>query len=157
MQRLIHRFVRATPVGLIAAAFMLAGCSGGAGGTPAAGSSSAVTSSAAPDASIAPQGGTTATCKQLTFAQVQPLLDAPITTVVVAAAGLSGGGQECRFEAADPSVNVDLPTWDNCRHQARYLRVGPPRAWICPVGGPTRARKPRVRVGRGHPGPRIAR
>lgn len=120
MQRFIHHFVRATPVGLIAAAFMLAGCSGGAGGTPAAGSSSAVTSSAAPDASIAPQGGTTATCKQLTFGQVQPLLDAPITNVTVAAAGLSGGGQECRFEAADPSVNIDVTVIGGADGTAEY-------------------------------------
>jgi hypothetical protein len=120
MQRLIHRFVRAAPVGLIAAAFMLAGCSGGTGGTPAAGSSSAVTSSAAPGGSIAPQGGSTATCKQLTFDQVQPLLDAPITTVTVAAAGLSGGGQECRFEAADPSVNIDVTVIGGADGTAEY-------------------------------------
>lgn len=111
----MHRFVRVTSVGLIAAAFTLAGCSSGSGGsagTPAAGSSSAVAPSAAPSlapgASTAPTGGTTATCKQLVFADVQPLLDSPITNVVVTAAGLSGGGQECRFEAADPSLNVDV-------------------------------------------------
>ena len=103
------------PVGLIAAVFVLAGCSASCrlrrlagrrdhrarsliGGQP----------SAAPDGSVAPTGGTTATCKQLTFDQVQPLLDAPITNVEVTAAGLSGGGQECRFEAADPSANVDV-------------------------------------------------
>jgi hypothetical protein len=120
MQRSIHRFVRATPVGLIAAAFMLAGCSRGTGGTPAAGSSSAVTSSAAPGGSIAPQGGSTATCKQLTFDQVQPLLDAPITNVTVAAAGLSGGGQECRFEAADPSVNIDVTVIGGADGTAEY-------------------------------------
>ncbi len=113
----MDHFVRATSVGLVAALFVLAGCSAssaGPGASPAPGSSSAVTSSvaqaasAAPDASAAPTGGATATCKQLTFGQVQPLLDAPITNVVVTAAGLSGGGQECRFEAADPSANVDV-------------------------------------------------
>jgi hypothetical protein len=110
----MHRFVRATSVGVIAATFLLAGCSGGSGGTPAAGSSSAVSSSTAPGGStapagsVAPTGGTTATCKQLTFDAVQPLLDAPITNVEVTAAGLSGGGQECRFEASDPSINVDV-------------------------------------------------
>jgi hypothetical protein len=110
----MHRFVRVAGIGLIAAAFTLAGCSGSSAGTPAAGSSSAVTSSTAPgsstapDASVPPTGGTTATCKQLTFADVQPLLDAPITNVEVSAAGISGGGQECRFEAADPSSNVDV-------------------------------------------------
>jgi hypothetical protein len=107
----MHRFVRTASVGLIAAAFTLAGCSasaGGSGSTPGAGSSSAPASSAAPGGSVAPTGGATATCKQLAFTDVQPLLDAPITNVVVTAAGLSGGGQECRFEAADPSLNVDV-------------------------------------------------
>jgi len=110
----MHRYVRIGTVGLMAAAFTVAGCSGGSaasagsGGTPAAGSSSVAGSSTAPDASVAPTGGTTATCKQLQFADVQPLLDAPITNVEVTAAGLSGGGQECRFEAADPGVNVDV-------------------------------------------------
>lgn len=119
----MHRFGRAIPVGLIAAAFILAGCSGGSGGSggsPAAGSSIAVTSSVAPGDSIAPQGGTTATCKQLTFDQVQPLLDAPITTVAVTAAGLSGGGQECRFEAAEPSVNVDVTVIGGSDGTAEY-------------------------------------
>ena len=107
----MHRFVRTSSAGLIVAAFILAGCSGssgGSGGSPAAGSSSDVSSSTAPGASVAPTGGTTATCKQLTFDQVQPLLDAPITQVEVTAFGLSGTGQECRFEAADTSVNVDV-------------------------------------------------
>ena len=104
----MHRFVRITSVGVITATFLLAGCSGSSGGSPAAESSNAVTSSAGPAGSIADEGGATATCKQLTFDQVQPLLDAPITNVEVTAAGISGGGQECRFEAADPSVNVDV-------------------------------------------------
>ena len=119
----MHRFGRSIPVGLIAAALILAGCSGGSGGSggsPAAGSSSAVTSSTAPDGSIAPQGGATATCKQLTFDQVQPLLDAPITNVEVTAAGLSGGGQECRFEAADPSVNIDVTVVGGSDGTAEY-------------------------------------
>ena len=81
----MHRFLRAASVGLITAACMLAGCSGGSGGSPAAissnaaPSSNAATSSIAPGGSIADQGGTTATCKQLTFDEVQPLLDVPIT------------------------------------------------------------------------------
>ncbi|HLY14587.1 MAG TPA: hypothetical protein VKR24_09565 [Candidatus Limnocylindrales bacterium] len=106
----MHRFVRAAAVGLIAGTFTLAGCSGssGAGATAAAGASSVAGASSGPAASVAPTGGATATCKQLQFADVQPLLDAPITNVEVTAAGLSGGGQECRFEAADPSVNVDV-------------------------------------------------
>ena len=110
----MHRFLRAASVGLITAACMLAGCSGGSGGSPAAissnaaPSSNAATSSIAPGGSIADQGGTTATCKQLTFDEVQPLLDVPITSVAVSAFGLSGGGQECRFEGADASNNVDV-------------------------------------------------
>ena len=110
----MHRSLQITTVGLITAALTLAGCSGssvastGAAATPPTGPSSAAASAAVPGASVAPTGGATATCKQLQFADVQPLLDAPITNVVVTAAGLSGGGQECRFEAADPSVNVDV-------------------------------------------------
>ncbi len=104
----MHRFVRVAGVGLIAATFTLAGCSGGSTGTPAAGSSSTDNSSTLPDASAAPTGGATATCKQLTFDQLQPLLKDPITQVEVKAFGLSGSGQECRFEAADKGVNVDV-------------------------------------------------
>ena len=113
----MHRFVRATSVGVIAATFLLAGCSGssgGPGGSPAAGSSSAVSSSTAPGGStapagsVAPTGGQTATCKQLTFDQVQPLLKDPITQVDVTAFGLSGTGQECRFEGADSAYTVDV-------------------------------------------------
>jgi len=104
------RFVRTTAAGLIAVV-MFAGCSSGSGGssgTPPAGSSSVVSSSTAPDASAVPTGGTTATCKQLTFDQVQPLLKDPITNVEVTAFGLNATGQECRFEAADPSENIDV-------------------------------------------------
>jgi hypothetical protein len=107
----MHRFVRTAPVGLIAAALLLAGCSGGSGGSgssPAAGSSAAPDTSVAPAGSSAPQGGTSATCKQLTFDQVQPLLKDPVTQVEVSAFGLSGTGQECRFEAADKSENIDV-------------------------------------------------
>jgi hypothetical protein len=119
----MHRFLRTTSVGLIVAAFTLAGCSGssgGSGGSPAAGSSSDTGSSTAPGASVAPTGGTTATCKQLTFDQVQPLLDAPITQVEVTAFGLSGTGQECRFEAADTSLNIDVMVAGGSDGTAQY-------------------------------------
>ena len=110
----MYRFLRATSVGLIAAAFMLAGCSGGSGGSPAAGSSNGAVSppaaipSIAPAASIADQGGTTATCKQLTFDEVQPLLDVPIKSVAVKAFGPSGSGQECDFDGADQADYVGV-------------------------------------------------
>ena len=116
----MHRFVRVAAVGLIAAAFTLAGCSSGSAGTPAAGSSSADTSSTAPDASVAPTGGATATCKQLTFDQLQPLLKDPITQVEVLAFGLSGTGQECRFEAADKSEDVDVMVAGGSDGTAQY-------------------------------------
>jgi hypothetical protein len=119
----MHRFVRATSVGVIAATFLLAGCSGssgGTGGSPAAGSSSDAGSSTAPGASVAPTGGATATCKQLTIDQVQPQLKDPITTVVVTAFGLSGTGQECRFEAAETSVNVDVTVVGGSDGTAEY-------------------------------------
>lgn len=116
----MHRFVRATAVGLIATAFTLAGCSGGSGGSPAAGSLSPLTSSAAPADSTADQGGSTATCKQLTFAEVQPLLAEPITSVAVTPAGLSGGGQECRFEAADTNENIDVTVIGGSDGTAEY-------------------------------------
>ncbi len=107
----MDRFVRVTSIGLIAASFVLAGCSGssgGSGGTPPAGSSSQVDSSTAPDGSVAPTGGATASCKQLTLDQVQPLLDVPLKNVIVTAAGLSGGGQECRFVGDDQADYVDV-------------------------------------------------
>lgn len=107
----MHRFARFSSVGLIAAAFTLAACSassGGTGGSPAAGSSSGVGSSIAPDGSAVPTGGTTATCKQLTLDEVQPLLDVPLKNVIVTAAGLSGAGQECRFVGDDQADYVDV-------------------------------------------------
>ena len=94
----MHRFVRATSVGLIARR----SCWPVARAARAAPRSSAARRrrarragqrpSIAPGASVAPTGGTSATCKQLTFDQVQPLLKAPITQVEVTAFGLSGTG-----------------------------------------------------------------
>jgi hypothetical protein len=116
----MHRFARTASVGLIAAVVGLAGCSGGSSAPAAAGSSISTSSSTAPDASAVPTGGTTATCKQLTFDQVQPQLKDPITTVVVTAFGLSGTGQECRFESAEASVNVDVTVVGGSDGTAEY-------------------------------------
>ena len=103
----MHRFVHAPRLSLIGVVLTLAACSG-SGGSPAVGSSSSAASSAAPGVASTDQGGTTATCKQLTFDEVQPLLSDPIKNVEVSPFGLSGTGQECRFEAADASENVDV-------------------------------------------------
>ena len=103
----MHRFARGLPAALIATVVVLAGCSG-SGGTPTAVSSNGPISSTAPDASAVPAGGTTATCTQLTIDEAQPLLNVPLKTVHVTPAGLSGGGQECRFVGADESDYVDV-------------------------------------------------
>lgn len=106
----MHRFARTAVAGLIGVAFVAAGCSGGAGGTPPAGSS---TGPAGGDSSVAPgdstgEGGTTASCKMLTAAEAQPLVVDQITGVTITPFGLDGSGQECRFNTTSDSDSVDV-------------------------------------------------
>ncbi len=111
----MNRFTRSTLMGLIATASIVAGCSSGAAASAATGLSGGPGGSVAPvgggngaAGSVAPTGGQSATCNQLTLAEVQPLLDVPLKAVQVQAFGLDGSGQECRFVADDPSNNVDV-------------------------------------------------
>ncbi len=114
----MHRFARSAGVGLLAAAFIVAGCSGSSGGSPAAGSSSgpAAGASVAPDASTG-EGGATASCKQLTSAQVQPLLSDPIKNVTVSPFLT---GQQCRFDTGDTSESLDVYVLGGSDGQAAY-------------------------------------
>lgn len=111
----MNRFTRSTIVGLIASASIVAGCSSGAAASAASGLPGGAGASVAPlgggdgaTGSVAPTGGQSATCNQLTLAEVQPLLDVPLKAVQVQAFGLDGSGQECRFVGDDPSNNVDV-------------------------------------------------
>ena len=85
----INRLTRSTIVGLIASASIVAGCSSGAassaagglsGGAPGAGVAPVAPAGGGDGAtgSVAPTGGQSATCNQLTLAEVQPLLDVPL-------------------------------------------------------------------------------
>jgi hypothetical protein len=47
-----------------------------------------------------------ATCKQLTKAEIQPLLSAPIATVKTSKSGIAG--QECVFSSADSEAGIDI-------------------------------------------------
>jgi hypothetical protein len=47
-----------------------------------------------------------ATCKQLTKAEIQPLLSAPIATVKTSKSGIAG--QECVFSSADSEADIDI-------------------------------------------------
>ena len=47
-----------------------------------------------------------ATCKQLTKAEIQPLLSAPIATVKTTKSGIAG--QECVFSSADSEADIDI-------------------------------------------------
>ena len=125
--------------GVVAAA-AVAGCSSGSSSTAATpsetaaavsaattGAASTATSSATVTAgevssgangvvgggSAAPSGGPPAgqaTCKQLTIAQVQPLVDDKLTSVTVTAP--AGGGQQCTFKGADASLYVTVISGD---------------------------------------------
>ena len=81
----MHRFARAGVIGLIGGALLLTGCSA-SGATTAPGTSSspiAGGSTVGPGESATGQGGTTATCTQLTAAEAQPLIVDQITDVTV--------------------------------------------------------------------------
>lgn len=54
------------------------------------------------------QGGTTASCKQLTKDQVQPLIVYPITDVKVTAAGTDDEGQQCIFDGNNGDGTIDV-------------------------------------------------
>jgi hypothetical protein len=111
----MNRLTRSTIVGLIASASIVAGCSSGAASSAASGLLGGAGASVAPagggdgaTGSVAPTGGQSATCNQLTLAEVQPLLDVPLKAVQVQAFGLDGSGQECRFVGDDPANFVDV-------------------------------------------------
>lgn len=79
-----------------------------AAANPAAASAAAATTGVTGGAAAGPGGAitTTATCRQLTIAQVQPLIDDKITSVTVTPP--AGGGQQCVFKGADASLYVTV-------------------------------------------------
>ena len=104
------RLARASVIGLIAGAFLLGGCSA-SGATTAPGTSSSQVgggSTVGPGESATGQGGTSATCTQLTAAEAQPLVVDQITGVTVTPFGLDDSGQECRFDTTAGSDSVDV-------------------------------------------------
>lgn len=66
--------------------------------------SATASSRRAPDST----GGTTVSCKQLTKDMVQPLMEQPITTIQVTAAGTNAEGQQCIFGEDDGDNAVDV-------------------------------------------------
>lgn len=118
----MYRFARAGVIGLIAGAFLLAGCSASGAPTAPGTTSGPATagSSVGPGDSTAGQGGTTASCKQLTAAEAQPLVVDQITTVTITPYGLHGTGQECRFNTTDDSVSVDVTVDGGADGTAEY-------------------------------------
>jgi hypothetical protein len=119
------RVVRARVVGagvILAVGVLLTGCSGSSGGSASATSSSAAASTDeagatdqsadggvddqnSVDASV-PEGGTAVNCKQLTQADVQPLMAGTIDSVTATAAGDDDTGQQCDFAGGDGDINV---------------------------------------------------
>ncbi len=103
-----HPIPRSVAGVLLALLLILAGCSGAATATQgAAGGSGSPGAEPLAASAAATAGGASATCNQLTKADVQPLLVDPITTVSVTAAGTGGEGQQCVFgTASDGAVDV---------------------------------------------------
>ncbi len=108
---------------IISVAALLAGCSGSSAGSPAATTTSAA-ATATDDAGATDQsadggtddqdsvddsvseGGTAVNCKQLTQADVQPLMAGTIDSVTATAAGDDNTGQQCDFAGGDGDVSV---------------------------------------------------
>jgi hypothetical protein len=93
------------------ASCLIAACSGSISGHSAAGGTNAAAAGSAALGSVAP-GATSgsANCKQLTFADVQPLLIEKIVSVAVTVPEANGTGQQCVFtgKATDRTGAVDV-------------------------------------------------
>ena len=125
--------IRLLGVAVCLCVMSLAACGGSSskGSSSSAGTTSGGSSSGStPAAATSSSGGGSATCKQITKADVQPLLTAPITSVTVTAAGTGpnlqpdGKGQKCVFALADTSSAITitvLPSDDSMRNYAGDL------------------------------------
>ncbi len=91
-------------VGSMAVVVAIAGCAGGA----AAPSAPSPIAGGSGPAGTGGSANATATCNQLTKADVQPLLADPIATVAVTAAGTDGDGQQCVFGTANSGGAIDV-------------------------------------------------
>jgi hypothetical protein len=83
----------------VAAGLALAACSSSSGGAGSSLLGAPASSGAAAGANSQPAaaGGKTVSCKQITSADVQPMLVQKIATVKTTAVGLNGDGQTCSF------------------------------------------------------------
>lgn len=99
-----HRYLVAPTALVLAVGVLLAGCSGSSGSRPPA----AVTEAGSSGGGSNAAGGSSATCKQLTKAEVQPLMVETITGVTVTAAGVNGEGQQCVFSGQDGAGGIDV-------------------------------------------------
>ena len=118
--------------------------SGTAAGTSSSSAVVAVTGSAAAPAvgsaaavGIAPAGGGTATCKQLTFAEVQPLIVETIYAVDVTAINADGTGQQCVFNAknADSSGAITVQVLSGAAGTQAYAEAVSEETKPVPVTG----------------------
>jgi hypothetical protein len=108
----VTRSTKAAATCLIAlASCLLAACSGSTSGHAAAGGTAAAAAGAGAAAAAAPDATSgSANCKQLTFAEVQPLLIEKIVSVAVTVPEVNGTGQQCVFtgKATDRTGAVDV-------------------------------------------------
>jgi hypothetical protein len=93
----MNRSVISTAVAVAAVCLLGSACSksspksAGAATTPQASKAAATTGDSG--------GGGGPTCKQLTFAQVQPLIDITVISLKTTALNINGTGQQCEFDA----------------------------------------------------------
>ena len=138
MRKSAHRrHVSLAAAATAAAAFLLSAChsgtSNGAAATTAAGAATAAGArpaggsapAAAQQSSSAPIGGSAkASCKQLTYAEVQPLITDKITKddVTDATIGVGNPGQQCVFSGTDGSGAVDVLVFAGSQAAAAYAQ-----------------------------------
>jgi hypothetical protein len=109
---------------MLSVAALLVGCSGSSAGSPAATTTTSSAATATDDIGAtdqsaeagtddqdsvdgsASEGGTAVNCKQLTQADVQPLMAGTIDSVTATAAGDDNTGQQCDFAGGDGDVSV---------------------------------------------------
>jgi hypothetical protein len=113
----------ATAVAAAAACLVVAGCSGGGSGTlSAAGARSSIIAAATGAAVSTPAGD--GSCKQLTFAEVQPLITDTVISVATTAITVDGHGQQCVFSAkgTDSTGAVTVQVLGGSQGTAAYVQ-----------------------------------
>jgi hypothetical protein len=104
--------VASTTVAVAAICLLGAACSKSSSGPASAAGAATNNTSQAAKSTGGSGGGGSAQCKQLTFAQVQPLITIKVISVVTSAITVNGAGQQCQFNAKGPdstgSVTVQV-------------------------------------------------